>query len=491
VPLSATVHMAASFQSREIEARNVLGMLPGTDPQLKNEIVVIGAHYDHVGRDPDGTIYNGANDNASGVAVVLEVARLWHAQGFHPARSVLFAAWDDEEQGLLGSRYYVRHPVYSLDDTAVMLNLDMVGVGEDLYITGRGAVATQLQASARACRITAMLAPEAEAGGSDDTSFLDAGVPAGAILWTTDSILELAYHQPEDDTGNILPGNLKTAGILAAHAMAAWSGTGVGAIAFVSERRGNQDIFLMNADGSEQTPLTTSSSNEGWPSWSPDGTQIAFHAGYPSVIKILNLADGTTRQLPVDLRGNLWEPAWSHDGKRIAFAHASSATVSDIYVANLDGTGLQQLVGNGKINGGPVWSPDDRQIAFYSDRDGDFEIYVMDDGGKDQRRLTDSPGEDVATSWSPDGTRIAFQSKRDGNGEIYVVNADGSDLTRLTDNEIDDLAPAWSPDGTMIAYDSGKGSEKDIYVMNADGTGVRRLTDTPGKDYYPVWRPNR
>ena len=95
--------MAASIQPREIKARNVLGMLPGADPQHKDEIVVIGAHYDHMGHDPDGNIYNGANDNASGVAVMLEIARLWQAQGFRPDRSVLFAAWDVEEQGLVGS----------------------------------------------------------------------------------------------------------------------------------------------------------------------------------------------------------------------------------------------------------------------------------------------------------------------------------------------------------------------------------------------------
>jgi Zn-dependent M28 family amino/carboxypeptidase len=223
-PLSATVHMAASFASHEIEARNVLGMLPGTDPLLKVEIIVIGAHYDHVGRDPDGTIYNGANDNATGVAVVLEIARLWQAQGFRPGRSVLFAAWDDEEQGLLGSRYYVRHPVYALDRTVAMLNLDMVGVGEKLYIAGRGAMAVQLQASARACRIAAILAPEAEAGGSDDTPFLDAGITAGSPIMSTDSAVELAYHRPEDDAQHVQPGNLRTVGILATHVLAVWSG---------------------------------------------------------------------------------------------------------------------------------------------------------------------------------------------------------------------------------------------------------------------------
>ena len=225
-PLATTVHMAASIQAREGNARNVLGLLPGTDPQHKDEIVVIGAHYDHVGRDPDGTIYNGANDNATGVAVMLEIARLWQAQGFRPARGVLFAAWDDEEQMMVGSRYYVRHPVYPLDHTVAMLNLDMVGVGEKLYIAGRGAMAAQLQASARVYSITAILGPEAGAGGSDDISFLDVGISAAAYTISTDSHLELAYHRPEDDARRIQPGSLRTVGVLSTHALAARSGGG-------------------------------------------------------------------------------------------------------------------------------------------------------------------------------------------------------------------------------------------------------------------------
>ena len=115
--LATAVHMENAFERTERQARNVLGLLPGADPQQKDEIVIVGAHYDHAGVDPDGTIYNGANDNASGVAVMLEIARLWQAQGYRPAHSVLFAAWDAEEQGLRGSSYYVSAPVYPLDQT--------------------------------------------------------------------------------------------------------------------------------------------------------------------------------------------------------------------------------------------------------------------------------------------------------------------------------------------------------------------------------------
>ncbi len=222
--LTTTVHMAASFQTSEIEARNVLGLLPGTDPQFKDEIVIIGAHYDHVGRDPNGVIYNGANDNAAAVGVMLEIARLWQVQGFHPARSVLFAAWDDEEQGAVGSHFYVSHPVYPLDQTKAMLNLDMDGMGEQLVIFGRGAMATQLQASAKSFGLTTAIDP-AE-GGSDYESFREAGIPSSNLAIYPASVLELAYHRPEDDIQHIQPASLRVVGIISAHTLAAWSGGG-------------------------------------------------------------------------------------------------------------------------------------------------------------------------------------------------------------------------------------------------------------------------
>src|SRR5688572_23578124 len=91
------------------------------------------------------------------------------------------------------------------------------------------------------------------------------------------------------------------------------------------------------------------------------------------------------------------------------------------------------------------------QIAFYSERDGNQEIYVMNAAdGSNQTRLTSVNANDSDPSWSPDHTKIAFESDRDGNANIYVMNADGSALTRLTDDPADDLNPTWSPDGTEI-----------------------------------------
>ena len=132
----------------------------------------------------------------------------------------------------------------------------------------------------------------------------------------------------------------------------------------------------------------------------------------------------------------------------------------------------------------PAWSPDGTQIAFDSDRDGNWEIYVMAADGSQPTRLTRNSAWDWFPAWSPDGTQIAFQSDRDGNHEIYVMAADGSQPTRLTRNSASDWSPAWSPDGTQIAFLSDRDGNDEIYVMAADGSQPTRLTRNSGSDWY-------
>ena len=114
--------------------RNLLGMLKGTDPQLGQEIIVIGAHYDHVGYGsrrnsfgPYGAIHNGADDNASGTSSVLELIEAFYELGVRPRRSILFCLWDGEEKGLLGSKHWLRQPTVALEQVKFSINLDMIG----------------------------------------------------------------------------------------------------------------------------------------------------------------------------------------------------------------------------------------------------------------------------------------------------------------------------------------------------------------------------
>lgn len=130
-------------------------------------------------------------------------------------------------------------------------------------------------------------------------------------------------------------------------------------------------------------------------------------------------------------------------------------------------------------------------IAFGSDRDAGFDLYVMKADGTNQVRLTDSPAAELRPTWSPDGSRIAFQSNLDGNDDIHMMDADGSNTRQLTFNSAFDGEPAWSRDGDKIMFTSNRGGDFEVYVMDADGSNPINLTNNPAVDAgYPVWSPD-
>lgn len=186
------------------ESRNVLGLLPGAHPERAEEYFILGGHYDHVGRDPDGTLYAGANDNASGTAVTLAVAQHWRLNGFRPERSVIFAFWGAEEAGLVGSQHFVAHPPVPLEQISGFLNLDAVGQadGDRLVVEGGAAARELAGVVAQAARdldisLTTSLRG---GGGSDHQPFNEHGVPAVLLIWEGFSSW---IHVPRDTFENI------------------------------------------------------------------------------------------------------------------------------------------------------------------------------------------------------------------------------------------------------------------------------------------------
>jgi hypothetical protein len=137
----------------------------------------------------------------------------------------------------------------------------------------------------------------------------------------------------------------------------------------------------------------------------------------------------------------------------------------------------------------PLTGALDSRLAFVSDRDGNPQIFVMDEKGE-VIQLTRHAASDDDPSWSPDKTRIAFASNRDGDWEIYWMNADGTGLTRVTHNPARDVEPAWSPDGTYIAFTSDRAGKREIYI--AGPSRVTRVTHAPGnaESWEPAWGPN-
>jgi len=125
----ASIHVAAPRQT-EVALHNVIGILRGSDPGLKDTCVLLTAHYDHIGRLADGPgdrIYNGANDDGSGTVSVIEIARALASLPKHPRRSIVFMTFFGEEEGMVGSHYYARHPAWPIDKTVAQLNLEQVG----------------------------------------------------------------------------------------------------------------------------------------------------------------------------------------------------------------------------------------------------------------------------------------------------------------------------------------------------------------------------
>lgn len=173
-------------------------------------------------------------------------------------------------------------------------------------------------------------------------------------------------------------------------------------------------------------------------------------------------------------------------GGRIAFFTDRDGNW-EIYTMNPDGSGLANLTRHPGEDRNPAWSPDGTQIAFSSDREGDYDIYLMNADGSNLRKITSNVSWNQVPKWSPDGSRIAFVSDRQGSWDIFVMNADGSGQVGLTSSSALDTNPTWSPDGSRIAFLSERDGNAEIYIMNADGSGVARVTNHPEEDGVFDW----
>ena len=259
-----------------------------------------------------------------------------------------------------------------------------------------------------------------------------------------------------------------------------WSPDG-SRIAFLSSRSGNRaNIYVMNADGSGPRPLTTDSVFAAYPySWSPDGSRLAFAGGqYTGHIFVVTADGSSLTRLTSDTAAD-GSPAWSPDGTKIAFVRADGP-YSRIYVMNADGSAGIPVTNASASDYDPHWSAQGSTLTFtryWPSDTANSGVQVMNADGSGLHRI--SPGH--SPRWSPDGTRILFQDIG-----LWVADADGLNAHRVA-NSYDPFQPAsWSADGSRIVWvNLGK-----ILVMNADGSGTKDLTN----DYAlltetPVWRP--
>lgn len=319
-----------------------------------------------------------------------------------------------------------------------------------------------------------------------------------------------------------------------------------GAIAFVSERGPDKDVWLVRPSG-EETRLTQGSEDEfpaavapdgetlliiaareqdglhleqlrllapggaalplhapraraRNPSWSPDGAWFVAESdahGFSDLVRMEPRpeADGGEGARAVRWQtapeGN-FEPSVSPDGKQVAFVSSRDGD-PEIYVMDVVAAGAgdtRRLTFFHKEDWGPEWSPDGRHIAFLSSREGRARVFVVRPDGTGTRAVSGSAdtGEERDIAWSPDGKHLAFVGRAArGQARIWKVAIDGGAPVALTDGASKDDQPAWSPDGKYVAYVSEKDRNADIFLMRADGSGKTRLTDAAGADWLPRW----
>ena len=235
-------------------------------------------------------------------------------------------------------------------------------------------------------------------------------------------------------------------------AVVACGSSGGDQILFVSEVDGDAEIYTINPESGEVTPLTDNRSRDFGPSWSPDGNQVVFVTDEAGDLEI-NLVD--------------------NDGKAI--------------------NRLTHFTGD---DHSPRWSPSGGSVAFVSNQDGNPEVYVLDPDGGRPTRLTSEPVGDGLGDWSPDGVWLAFYREGDESERgIWLRNPQGVNLVHLTTEE--DSHPVWSPDGKNVAFVRNTEGNEDIYIVSKlknaswqDDTELTRLTQHPSADSSPAWSPD-
>ncbi len=264
-------------------------------------------------------------------------------------------------------------------------------------------------------------------------------------------------------------------------------------LAFVSTRDGDYAIFEMNADGGRQRRLTsrddTGASSPARlffqfePAWSPDGSSIAFASRRSGTLDVYVMdADGTGTTRLTSGKGNDSHPSWSADGEQIAFERDN-----DIYVMNADGSSPRRISDPTTEEREPAWSPDGAWIAYIRRTPGTAtrELWIMRPTGAERRALTRRNATVATPGWSPDSSRIAFALNSDGVYELFTIGIDGTGLRNVVDTASDNFEPAWSPDGSRIAYyEDGA-----IFTVELGGGEIERLTDNENNDSSPAWNP--